>query len=549
MNDLRGRTAALNVAPWKPAVRALRRLFAIMAGVAVLAGATAHEVAAGSPAEVAPAALPVLRILEYGAGGKIFDNIIGDLIAAAGPMVQTEVTHGTTLAAFRSFCQSTSGRGPDILLTTRRIFPDVAYECTKNDATSLAEVELGRGAMVLAVRSGSELTQLTRRQVYQALARDVPYHDEFRRNIAIRWSDIDRTLPAQDIRFQLPPHEAGGRVMFDSLVMEAGCRTEQMVKLIFSAAHRTARCVTTRIDRVTTVMRGHAVEELLDAPVGTVGVLAYSDVARSGGALLALTLDGVAPSPKSILDDTYELSGSFWLYARRGQPGAPPAVDEAVTRIVGLAASDPMIGPDGILVKLGVLPLPANDRAAQRAALGGKAGSYVVGSLLGWIASAVSSAWNLTGIGVSYGELNPSTATLPDDDADKTIDLTKLMDIAGYKVKELQTKVGLIPEADMTFGQAREMSPGDLEYLERTLYRDWRRRPYLLSAIQRRIVRTIIDVASSEGYQVDHVDISMFPLPSVTLVVAPSKPVVGPQTTLLLEAIDRLHGRINEAEH
>ncbi len=510
-------------------------MLAVLAGVAVL---PAPPAAAQAPAEQPAAAPPVLRIVEYGAGRRIFDRFAADLVATAGPDVMTEVTHATSLGEFQAFCQLVPGRGPDILLTTRRIFPDVAYDCAKNDAQSLAEVQLGRGAIVLAVRKGSELTGLTSKQVYLALARDVPYENEFRRNTSVRWSDIDRSLPAQDIRFQLPARDTGGRVMFNALVLEVGCRKEQMVKLIFNAQHRTARCVTTRVDRVREIARGHSVEELLGAPVGTVGLVGYADVAQSGGELVALALDGVEPTPETIVNDTYDVAGSFWLYARRGQPVSSPAVDAAVKRIIDMADSEDTIGPDGLLASLGMLPLPADERAAQRAALDGTTGYYYgLGPVVGWVASAASSAWNLAGL--SYGELNPPSSA-------QSIDLTKLMDIAGYKIKEFDTKVGIIPGADMTFGIAREMSAGDLEYLERTLYRDWRRRPGLLSAIQRRIVRTIIDVSSTEGYQVSKVEISLFPLPSVTLIVTPTADVMGPETTAIMQAIERVQDRITE---
>ncbi len=122
------------------------------------------------------------------------------------------------------------------------------------------------------------------------------------------------------------------------------------------------------------------------------------------------------------------------------------------------------------------------------------------------------------------------------------------MDIAGFKIKSFETKVGIIPGADMTFGIAREMSHGDLLYLERTLYRDWQQRPGLLSAIQRRIVRTVIDVSSTEGYQVSKVEISFFPLPSVTLVVTPSAEIMGPETTMVMQAIERVQDRLSEIE-
>ncbi len=158
-------------------------------------------------------------------------------------------------------------------------------------------------------------------------------------------------------------------------------------------------------------------------------------------------------------------------------------------------------------------------------------------SLLGWASATASSLWSLAGIEV--GDLNPP-------DQANSIDLTKLMDIAGYKIKQIETTFGLIPGADLSFGIAREMSQADQEYLERTLERDLRRRPGLLSAIQRRIVRTIIDVSSTAGYEVSKVDISLFPLPSVSLVVTPSAPIISPETTLLMQAIERVQDRISE---
>lgn len=550
MRDLGVRTAALESTARRPAARGLRRGAAILAGLAALAGATfchlppaaaAEEGAAPPAAPAAEQHLPPLRIVEYGGGRRIFDILIADMLADAGPAVQPEVDHAG-YAGFRAFCQEPYGPGPDILLTTRRIFSDVRAACAGNDSRRMAEIELGRGALVLVVRRGSALTAVTSRQVYLALARDVPYHGEFRRNTAIRWSDIDRSLPSEDIRFQLPPREAGGRSIFDTLVMEVGCRQEPVVMQIFLAQPRTLRCTTTRVDRVREVARDQAVRELLDAPEGTVGVLSSADVARTGGALVSLSLDGVAPTDEAIIQDTYGVSGSYWMYVRRGQRGAAASVDEALTRLIDRADSEAMIGPEGVLPQAGMLPLPADQRLAQREVLSGQVNTYYgFGTALGWVVSVADSALTLTGL--SFGEINPP-------DTAESINLTKLMGIAGFKIKDFETSVGLIPSASMTFGLVREMSQGDQYYLERTLYQDSVRRRGLLSAIQRRIIHTIIDVSSRQGYQVSKVDINLFPLPSVTLAVTPSAaPPLSPETTLVLQAIERVQERLSESGH
>ena len=67
----------------------------------------------------------------------------------------------------------------------------------------------------------------------------------------------------------------------------------------------------------------------------------------------------------------YDYSNSFWLYAnetRRGRAGSHE-VDAAIEQIIAEAQSEAIIGPDGPLPGLGLVPLPANERAAQRSAL------------------------------------------------------------------------------------------------------------------------------------------------------------------------------------
>ncbi len=542
MRDLVVRTAALGVtARGAAAARVLRRGAVVLAGLVALAGAPCGHVPAAAAAEAAPPAAPApatLRIVEYGGGRAVFDALTDDIIATAGPDVHADADH-TNYAGFQAFCQKPYGPGPDILLTTRRILTDVASQCAGNDAQSMAEIELGRGALVLAVRRGAELTHLTSQQVYLALARDVPYRGEFRRNTAIRWSDIDRSLPAEDIRFQLPSREAGGRSLFDALVLEVGCRQEPLVMQIFLPQPRTARCLTTRVDRVRDIPREQVVRELLEAPEGTVGVLSYVDVVQTGGALVPLALDGVVPTDQTILEDSYPVSGSYWMYVRRGQPGATPAVNEAVTRIIARAASEAMIGPDGALTRLGMLPLPADEREAQRTALTGLPDAYYgFGTALGWVVSAADSAWTLTGL--SYGDINPPSSA-------ESIDLTTLMGIAGFKIKQIDTSVGIIPSAGMTFGIVRLMSQGDQYYLERTLYHDSRQRRGLLSAIQRRIIHTIVDVSATKDYRVSKVDINLFPLPSVTLSMTPAvAPPLTAEATTILQAIERVQERLTE---
>ncbi len=478
-----------------------------------LSGALFAVLAATQPvsAEDRPPASQSLRVMVSVSGRSVLDGLLQTIANRAGVSTQLAVRYAEPLRALREFCHNEAGLSPDVVLVSHRMQPALAAECARNGAQDVAAVELGRNALILAVRRGSDLTGLTSRQVYLAIAREVPYRDDFTRNTAVRWVDVDASLPVQDIRFQLPMRDEGSRATFDSLVLQGGCRHERVVKQVFDAQQRTARCITTRSDRVRELPRPQALKALLDAPIGTVGVLSQRELIQSGGELVPLKLDGIEPSVDAINHGMYEYSNSYWLYAKRG-----PIETE---RIIAEALDDAVIGPQGPLTGLGLIPLPTTEREAQRSALA-KTDSYGygLGAVLEWFTSSAIDAWHMFGVGASQ-PMPPHMAA--------ALDFVSLMDIAGYQVTGIESSIGLIPDAGMTFGMAREMSDADHAYLERILYRDSLARPGALAAMQRRIIRSIMDVREVGGFEVTKVEIDFLPLPKVGLMVTPKGRTTG----------------------
>ena len=497
-----------------PARRATQERLGGFARTAVLCLAVALSTSVAAIAQDRPAGAVDLRVTVSNNGRTIFDSLVDAIVTHAGLAGELTIRHAESIAALREFCRNSGEANPDIVLSIHRMQPALATECANNGVDDMAEVEIGRSALVLAVRAGSLLTDVTDRQVYLALAREVPYREGFTRNTSVRWSDVDPSLPEQDIRFQLPMRSEGARSLFDSLVLEGGCRNEGAIKQIFDAQQRTTRCVTARTDRVREIPRAQAMRTLLEAPVGTVGVLSQIDVQRSGGQLVGLSLDGVAPTQSAILNGIYDYTTSFWLYAKRGRAasGGSEAVDAAIEHIIEQAQSEDVVGSDGPLQGLGLVPLPPNERAAQRAALAYRSGPFGIWSMVGWMGSFAADTWTMFGVRPSL----PPEAT-----AGPPSTFSSLMDIAGYRVTELNSSIGILPDASMVFGIAREMSDSDQAYLERTLYRDSLRRPGALSALQRRIVRSILGVREVGSFEVSKVEIVFLPLPKVALVVSP----------------------------
>jgi len=470
------------------------------------------------------------------------DPVLGEMIDLKGGGAARDLLFDLKLIpshdALHRICRGARD-DPRIAMTTRGLPAGLAKDCAPLIKGELVAIELGRDPIILAVRSEAGSIALTPNQIYQALARDVPAGDEFRRNVSIRWSDIDRSLPPIDIRFQLPPGVDHRRHIFNGLVLEDGCRIEGHIKSIYEANQRTARCVTTRIDRVREVARDHALRTLLDAPVGTIGVIGLNDLVEADGKLVAVALNGVTPTRAAIQEGSYGFAASQWLFIRRdsAEAHADPRIDRELARLARVARSEEMIGPRGKLMTTGLVPLADDEREAQRAALTANEQGYDLAWFASWVTSAFTSTWSMFGQTVS---------NLRETKPINKVDLAKLMDTAGYKLAEIESDVGLIPGAGMTFKITREMSEADRDFLERELYKDARARPDFRSALQRRLIRAIVEISESDGYQVSKVDVTLLPLPSVKLSITPSGGG-GSDTATVLRAIERLEERLSEA--
>jgi hypothetical protein len=163
-----------------------------------------------------------------------------------------------------------------------------------------------------------------------------------------------------------------------------------------------------------------------------------------------------------------------------------------------------------VLPGLALVPLSEEERVTQRATLARSTG--YVGAVFGWLVSTGEGAWRMFGISRRV----PMPVRMAN-----AFDFTSLMDLAGYQISSLQSSVGIIPDASMTFGIAREMSDADHHYLDRILYRDALARPGAIAAMQRRIIRSILEVREVGGFEVSKVEIDFLPLPKVALEVTP----------------------------
>ncbi len=284
---------------------------------------------------------------------------------APAPVVEAD----ETAEVFRMFCAGLGPETPDIAIATRRMPRAVYQNCRTAGVREIIEVQVGLGAVVLAARRGDPATGLSARQLWQALAAELPEGEGFRPNPHQRWSELDPALPAQPIRVLVPPPGSGTRAMFEDLMLEAGCRYVPQIRSIFEAEYRRAKCITLRADGpVREVATHERAGLLLSAPPGTLAILSYAQVLQSGGNLVPLALDGVVPNVPSMLAMDYWATRVVYLYAKREHARTVQGVGvvRGIQEWLLEATSEQAAGPGGYLATSGLVPLSPADREAQR---------------------------------------------------------------------------------------------------------------------------------------------------------------------------------------
>lgn len=160
-----------------------------------------------------------------------------------------------------------------------------------------------------------------------------------------------------------------------------------------------------------------------------------------------------------------------------------------------------------------------------------------LGASIGWL-------WDKTTDALSV-ILPPSPVSLAKtvDDKDQ-VELVTLLSYAGYKLKEIDSQVGVIPTIAFKFGLTRELSEADWDYLDYRLELSRFRTPGLGATLQRAIVGTVMTINTGGAYQVSELKVQILPLPKVAFSVAPKITALGDESSTLLRAIQRMERRL-----
>ncbi len=291
---------------------------------------------------------------QFGRGGKF-----------KTPIVESTGTGG----GLKLFCASAGTDTPDVANASRRIKASEVELCKKNGVAPITEVKIGYDGIVLGHSKKAPGMNLTRRQLFLALAKDVPgAGGKLVANPHKTWKDVDASLPARKIEVLGPPPTSGTRDAFNELAIEAGCKTFPELAALEASdnARYKKTCLSIREDGayVEAGENDNLIVQKLVANTNAVGVFGYSFLSQNTDVIAPEQVEGVAPEFEAILSGKYPLSRPLYFYVKDSHAASIPGLREFVNEF----ASEKAVGEFGYLIDKGLIPAPKAERDRFRAA-------------------------------------------------------------------------------------------------------------------------------------------------------------------------------------
>lgn len=284
------------------------------------------------------------------------------------------------------FCQGVGMKFPDVANSSRRIKASEVELCRSNGVQDIIEILIGFDGIVLAQsKLGSEI-RLTRRELFLALAKNVPNPDGSENTIDNpyhTWRDINPSLPNIKIEVLGPPPTSGTRDAFSDLVLDYGCQTfawlaeltdqsrEAREKHNFKLAGEFKRkqrrlCRMLREDGayIDAGENDNLVVQKLNANPDALGLLGFSFLDQNSDRIRGTRIDGFEPTFSSIASGNYPISRPLYLYIKKAHIGMIPGIEAFISEFISERAA----GENGYLSRKGMIPLSRSEREdiAQR---------------------------------------------------------------------------------------------------------------------------------------------------------------------------------------
>ena len=275
------------------------------------------------------------------------------------------------------FCSGVGTNHPDITNASRRMKKSEFKKCQAAGVKDIVEVLIGYDGIVLANSIKSQKMSLTRKDIFLALAKQVPapksMQDEFVGSQTLvanpykTWKDVNPALPNTKIEVLGPPPTSGTRDAFAELGLEGGCKKISWIKAMKKKDKKAykALCHTIRED-------GHYIEagendnlivQKLAANPNALGVFGFSFLDQNSDKVQGSMIESQEPTFSTIADKSYPISRPLYFYVKKAHIGVVPGIEGYLSEFT----SEKAWGGEGYLAEKGMIPLGKSIRKTNGA--------------------------------------------------------------------------------------------------------------------------------------------------------------------------------------
>lgn len=322
-----------------------------------------------------------------------FATVVAERFALSTDFKAPKVESTGTGGGLKLFCKGVGADSPDITNASRRIKQSEYNNCQANGVTAVIEVFAGFDGIAIANSKAAPQLQLSLRDIYLALARDIPGPDgKLIANPNTTWQEVNSALPATKIEVLGPPPTSGTRDAFAELAMGGGAKsTVALAELLKLGADQATKikAVMAKLgipagvydalaekqgktpkgkDIFKTVAyairedgafieageNDNLIVQKLQSNPKAVGIFGFSFLEENGDKVQGSSIDGVAPSFDSIASGDYPVSRPLYFYIKGAHVGKIPGIHDYAIEFT----SNKAMGEDGYLTDKGLIPLP-----------------------------------------------------------------------------------------------------------------------------------------------------------------------------------------------
>jgi len=270
------------------------------------------------------------------------------------------------------FCNGIGVEHPDITNSSRRIKKGEFENCAENGVTDIIEVLIGYDGITLANSVDADQLELTRKDIFLALAKKVPDPnggDELVDNPYTTWADVNPELPAIDIEVIGPPPTSGTRDAFVELAMEGGCKAIDSIAALEETDKQGFKeaCHTVREDGafIEAGENDNLIVQKLEANADALGIFGFSFLEQNSDIVQPSLIDAFEPTFESIADGSYPVSRPLYFYVKKAHIGVIPGISEYLSEFT----SEGAWGEEGYLADKGMIPLADDIRTTSAASI------------------------------------------------------------------------------------------------------------------------------------------------------------------------------------